>query len=280
MNTSTNTKTTPANGSGVPAGEMLARLSISEQPTEGGFGVQVSAKNTEEDDDDIPNTDSLEVQLPAPRIPYQDDEQGATSKAHPGAFVAAAPAHGRPRKQGDGGDAAFEASQALKGLQTQAGAASSNGPPIPPRGMEFIDRGGAIGKGIPGDKDDDEYVEEDEEESSDTSASDDDAAWITWFCSLRGNEFFCEVDEEYIQVRLAPAGWIYVGVVHDFILCFLVALQDDFNLTGLHSLVPYYDYALDMLLDVEIPMEDSLTEEQQEIVESAAEMLYGLIHAR
>lgn len=59
-----------------------------------------------------------------------------------------------------------------------------------------------------------------------------------------------------------------------------VALQDDFNLTGLHSLVPYYDYALDMLLDVEIPMEDSLTEEQQEIVESAAEMLYGLIHAR
>jgi hypothetical protein len=232
MNTSTNTKTTPANGSGVPAGEMLARLSISEQPTEGGFGVQVSAKNTEEDE------------------------------------------------QGDGGDAAFEASQALKGLQTQAGAASSNGPPIPPRGMEFIDRGGAIGKGIPGDKDDDEYVEEDEEESSETSASDDDAAWITWFCSLRGNEFFCEVDEEYIQVRLAPAGWIYVGVVHDFILCFLVALQDDFNLTGLHSLVPYYDYALDMLLDVEIPMEDSLTEEQQEIVESAAEMLYGLIHAR
>jgi hypothetical protein len=46
--------------------------------------------------------------------------------------------------------------------------------------------------------------------------------------------------------------------------------QDDFNLTGLNSLVPYYDYALDMVLDVEMPMEDSLTEEQQEIVESAA----------
>ena len=35
-----------------------------------------------------------------------------------------------------------------------------------------------------------------------------------------------------------------------------------------------------LVLDVEMPMEESLTEEQQEIVESAAEMLYGLIHAR
>ena len=50
----------------------------------------------------------------------------------------------------------------------------------------------------------------------------------------------------------------------------LCPFKDDFNLTGLNVLVPYYDYALDMVLDVEMPMEDSLTEEQQEIVESAA----------
>lgn len=44
--------------------------------------------------------------------------------------------------------------------------------------------------------------------------------------------------------------------------------------------MPYYDYALDMILDNEPPHDVMLTDQQQELLESAAEMLYGLIHAR
>ncbi|KAL2514040.1 Casein kinase II subunit beta [Forsythia ovata] len=57
-------------------------------------------------------------------------------------------------------------------------------------------------------------------------------------------------------------------------------IQDDFNLCGLSSQVPYYDYALDLILDVESSHGDMFTEEQNELIESAAEMLYGLIHVR
>ena len=49
---------------------------------------------------------------------------------------------------------------------------------------------------------------------------------------------------------------------------------------GLSSQVPYYDYVLDLILDIESSHGDIFTEEQNELVESAAEMLYGLIHAR
>ena len=44
--------------------------------------------------------------------------------------------------------------------------------------------------------------------------------------------------------------------------------------------VPYYDYALDLILDTESPSNEILNEEQHELVEGAAEMLYGLVHVR
>jgi len=90
--------------------------------------------------------------------------------------------------------------------------------------------------------------------SSDDVSEEEETSWISWFCGIRGNEFFCEVDDQFVQ--------------------------DEFNLTGLQPEVPYYDYALDTILDVDSPNADLLTEEQQETVDAAAELLYGLIHAR
>ena len=71
------------------------------------------------------------------------------------------------------------------------------------------------------------------------------------FISSRGNEYFCEIDEEY--------------------------LTDRFNLTGLQQEVQYYQYALDLVTDVfDLDCEDDM----RETIEKSARHLYGLVHAR
>ncbi|GAA6050581.1 hypothetical protein JCM3770_001472 [Rhodotorula araucariae] len=102
--------------------------------------------------------------------------------------------------------------------------------------------------------DDDDDQQEIYESSSSPSTETDTLTWINWFCSLPGHEYFCEVAEEFIE--------------------------DDFNLTGLASLVPFYKEAMEMVLDVE-PEDDEIHRVPDvSIVESSAELLYGLIHQR
>ncbi|KAK3384592.1 casein kinase II regulatory subunit-domain-containing protein [Lasiosphaeria ovina] len=113
-------------------------------------------------------------------------------------------------------------------------------------------------------------------------------SWISSFCSLLGHEYFAEVSEEFIE--------------------------DDFNLTGLQTQVAMYKEALEMILDVEPEDDDDEEDEEEEeeedvsgdardelggraaqagerrhhsriasdlsVIESSAEMLYGLIHQR
>ncbi|TMW55838.1 hypothetical protein Poli38472_008486 [Pythium oligandrum] len=74
-----------------------------------------------------------------------------------------------------------------------------------------------------------------------------DEKWIQWFCSLSGNEYFCEVPTSYIE--------------------------DSFNLYGLRALIPNFQEAMNIILDMtDIPYDDD--------VPACAAELYGMIHAR
>lgn len=71
------------------------------------------------------------------------------------------------------------------------------------------------------------------------------------FTSSRGNEYFCDIDEDY--------------------------LTDRFNLTGLNTEVQYYQYALDLVTDV---FDMDVDDQVRDAVEKSARHLYGLVHAR
>ncbi|KIM39285.1 hypothetical protein M413DRAFT_447230 [Hebeloma cylindrosporum] len=89
------------------------------------------------------------------------------------------------------------------------------------------------------------------EEASTGSDSDYSSTWVSWFLSSKGNEYFCEVDE-------------------DFIL-------DRFNLTGLNNEVANYPQALDLITD---SLDDDIQDELRGSLDVQARLLYGLIHAR
>ena len=92
--------------------------------------------------------------------------------------------------------------------------------------------------------------------------------WISWFLSSKGNEYFCEVEEDYIL--------------------------DRFNLTGLNTEVTNYSQALDLITDnlgayygptwtpwhEPYYTDDEVQDELRGALDVQARLLYGLIHAR
>ncbi|KAI9489956.1 casein kinase II regulatory subunit-domain-containing protein [Zychaea mexicana] len=68
---------------------------------------------------------------------------------------------------------------------------------------------------------------DDDEEMHDSSSttSSQPQSWIKWFCSLASHEYYCQVDDDFIE--------------------------DGFNLTGLVQQVPLYKEALELILDME-----------------------------
>ncbi|CAN3355058.1 casein kinase II subunit beta' [Diutina catenulata] len=76
--------------------------------------------------------------------------------------------------------------------------------------------------------------------------------WIDLFLGIKGNEYFCDIDDEYIR--------------------------DRFNLTGLNQEVSRLPALIDIITDI-VDIE-SHPQEIREQLEQNARMLYGLIHAR
>lgn len=85
------------------------------------------------------------------------------------------------------------------------------------------------------------------------SGSDYTEYWIDWFLGSRGNEYFCDVDIEYIT--------------------------DRFNLTGLNQYVDRIGMLVDIITD-RTQINDTQSEEVRARLEDNAKFLYALIHAR
>ncbi|KAJ6237173.1 casein kinase ii subunit beta [Anaeramoeba flamelloides] len=90
--------------------------------------------------------------------------------------------------------------------------------------------------------------------SSDSDSSQDEYDWVENFCDMHGNEFFCLIDEEYVN--------------------------SNFNLTGLRQQVRHYKPALKLIRNSETPNFELMSEEKVLEIEEDTKYLYGLIHSR
>eukprot|EP01054_Gregarina_sp_Poly1_P004619 Gregarina_sp_Poly_1__4618@NODE_246_length_10752_cov_151_576135_g216_i0_p4_GENE_NODE_246_length_10752_cov_151_576135_g216_i0NODE_246_length_10752_cov_151_576135_g216_i0_p4_ORF_typecomplete_len259_score25_12CK_II_beta/PF01214_18/4_4e66GSu_C4xC_C2xCH/PF09698_10/0_17Cys_rich_KTR/PF14205_6/0_18Cys_rich_KTR/PF14205_6/1_3e04_NODE_246_length_10752_cov_151_576135_g216_i074468222 len=104
-------------------------------------------------------------------------------------------------------------------------------------------------------------MSEGEESDMTSSVLEHDQTWIEWYCRLKENRFFVEVEEDYVR--------------------------DAFNLTGLGEIVPHFNKALDYMLESErdseesdISSTDGDANDLERVYEDSAATLYGLVHAR
>ena len=150
--------------------------------------------------------------------------------------------------------------------------------------------------------------EEEEEQEEEENAEEEQTTWIKWFCSLKGNNFFCAVDEEFITDDFNLTG-LSAGIYstpaqfNHYRLTLLFHVTVSFHNSDVHFslltaslfspinstttilvspganlplkcriVVPYYNMAIDMVLDIELTGLENMTDEEQEMLESAAEV--------